>query len=182
MNEELVAWPWLGEERTMKRIRLTFARAAVAAVLASLALALVVQVPASAAGCFAYGCAGYDPIYKSCTVSSTTSTQDSLVTLWNRYSYVCRSNWARAQLTPAAVAAGYKLQISIGTNDSRSVAEWVCYPAPSNTGSTYVPCNGYYSGSSVIYGDMVDGTNLTSAWATIYTANGTWVETLQVDQ
>ncbi len=104
------------------------------------------------------------------------------MTLWNRYSSGCRSNWARAQLSSAAVGAGYKLQIAIATKDSRGVNEYICYPGPSNTGLTYVACTSSYTGSSIIYGDMVDGTNLTQAFAEVFNSAGALIDIVEADQ
>jgi hypothetical protein len=134
------------------------------------------------ASCYGYWCHGHDPIVYNCSVSSTRSTSDGLMTLWNRYSANCNANWGRAQLSASARNAGYTLQVGIFTVDSHGQGEWMCYPGPSDTGSLAEYCNGSYGGSLVLYSDMVDGTNLASAEAFVFNSSGQEIDYLQVDQ
>jgi hypothetical protein len=54
------------------------------------------------------------------------TTYGALATVWNRYSAVCKANWVRAQLTPAAIAAGYQWMIEVWTTDSKGYSEDMC--------------------------------------------------------
>lgn len=142
--------------------------------LGTVGIELGSAVPAQAASCYAYTCHGHDPVAAGCPVSSTVVTYGALATVWNRYSYVCKANWVRAQLTPAAIAAGYQWLIEITTQDSRGYSERMCEPAyDDNAGHLDELCAapaspGYASYSSVWYSDMVDGTNLTTAQVIVY--------------
>src|ERR1700704_5948145 len=84
--------------------------------------------PAYASSCYGYSCHGRDPVAAGCPVSSTTVTYGAYATVWNRYSYVCKANWARAQLTPAAISAGYQWSVGITTIDSLGYSERACEP------------------------------------------------------
>lgn len=142
---------------------------AFALLLGPVGVGLAGAAPAQAASCYAYSCHGLDPVSAGCPVSSTVTTYGALATVWNRYSYVCKANWVRAQLTPAAIAAGYQWMIEINTRDSRGYTERMCEPAiDSNARNLDETCRGpiNYSWSgygSVWYSDMVDGTNRTTA-------------------
>jgi hypothetical protein len=141
----------------------------------SLGTATVPTSSASAAGgCSDIGCAGHDPISYGCAVTSTTSQTGTWATVWNRYSYGCKANWARAQLTAAAVNAGYTMWVEIDAPNTAEGEEHMCwpnYPSQDNQGDPYEFCNpalGPYGGSSVVYTDMVDGTNITYALVTVF--------------
>lgn len=155
----------------------------IAALLLSMGIAVVVQAPANASGatCSGYGCVGYDPgnRFPGCTDSTTQGEATGwyggiqVVTAWNRYSYTCNANWARGQLTAAAVARGYLMQVQIGTWDTNGNWEAMCYPGPSNTGQLQENCYNYlYGGSAPAYTDMVNGTNLTYATISVFDPTG----------
>lgn len=149
--------------------------ATAAAILLSLGL-MVVNAPSAraASACYATSCAGYDPISYGCAVTSTTTHVGALATVWNRYSYGCRANWARAQLTTAAVNAGYKMWVEVQAPITAEGEEYMCwpnYPSQNNQGFSFEFCNpalGPYGGSSIVYTDMVDGTNTTYATVTVF--------------
>jgi hypothetical protein len=137
--------------------------------------------PAITRTCHGYSCHGHDPVRYRCSVSSTTSTSDHLVTLWNRYSFNCNANWGRARLKPVALLLGDRMQVFISTTDSKGKFESMCYPGPSDTGHIEEDCTGAYRGSLPAYTDMVDGTNV--AWATVLVYNGnSVVDNLTVKQ
>jgi hypothetical protein len=58
----------------------------------------------------------------------------------------------------------------------------LCYPGPGNTGDLTEYCTGTYGGGSVAYSDMVDGTNLATAYAYVYNAVGRLIATLSISQ
>jgi hypothetical protein len=134
------------------------------------------------ATCFGYSCHGLDPIAYNCSVSSTKSDSDSLVTLWNRYSATCKANWGRAQLSPAAANGGYVMQILAETIDSHGQLESQCEPGPSNTGSLGETCAGFVGGSSVYYTDMVDGTNVVQVTIKVFNSNRDFIELWTIGQ
>ena len=146
-------------------------RLRVVAILISAALgigSMVAMAPqASAAGCYGRSCAGWDPVARGCSVTSTTSSGGTWGTLWNRYSSGCKANWARGQLSAAALAAGDTMWLEITTTDSAGQDEYICWPnyGTDNQGLTFESCYGAspYGGSSIVYSDMVDGTNITHA-------------------
>jgi hypothetical protein len=150
-----------------------FLRALALATAAMTAGGIITAAPARASSCYGYSCHGLDPVKASCPVSSTTTTYGAYATVWNRYSYACNANWVRAQLTPAAISAGYQWIIVITTIDSKGQSERMCYPWNDNTGyldeqcsdRMDVPINGY---EQAAWSDMVDGTNVTSADVIIY--------------
>jgi hypothetical protein len=150
----------------------------------------VSAAPASAAGCYGYTCHGYDLYHFGCTYTSST-TADAvsggvrLATVYNRYSGGCKSNWAEAVLSPAAINAGDKMVIGIWTTDSKGNYEEMDYPGPSNTGALTELWNssyGYYGGSASAYGDMVDGTNVTYAFVNVYDRNGKLIASAYASQ
>jgi hypothetical protein len=124
--------------------------------------------------CYGYSCHGFDPVAKSCPVSSTTVTYGTLATVWNRYSYACKANWARAQLTLTAIAAGYQWSVQIATTDSRGYSELACQPTTDNNlGYLDERCVGpmnptWVNYESTWYTDMVDGTNVTTAYVYVF--------------
>ncbi len=149
----------------------------------TLSVAPITASPAYAASCYATNCAGHDPTTHGCTVSSTTTTNGALATLWNRYSYVCDANWARAQLTTAALNAGYSMEISIDTIDRAHNSESMCWPSPDNDqGFSDEFCTGSYGGSSIAYTDMVDGTDATQAYVIVLNSSGDFVAEYEADQ
>jgi hypothetical protein len=132
------------------------------------------SVPAAQAStCYAFSCHGRDPIAYGCPVSSTVTTYGALATVWNRYSAVCKANWVRAQLTPAAIAAGYQWMMEIWTTDSKGYGEDMCeWTGQNNLGYLDEQCTmlspadaGY---TSTWYSDMVDGTNSTTASVIVF--------------
>jgi hypothetical protein len=131
------------------------------------------SAPARASTCYAFSCHGHDPIAYGCPVSSTVTTYGALATVWNRYSAVCKANWVRAQLTPAAIAAGYQWMIEIWTTDSKGYSEDMCeWTGQNNLGYMNEQCTmlspadaGY---TSTWYSDMVDGTNSTTASVIVF--------------
>lgn len=148
----------------------------------------------SYAKCCQAGCAGHDPSVYDCAVSSTVTVPvdyngTQYATLWNRYSWECDANWARAQLTTAGINAGDSLQVGIDTNN-----ESMCYPSPdNNTGLSYEPCTNSpnwpnyfppysYGGSSAAYTDMVNGTNATDAWVNLFDNTGNNFVSAQANQ
>lgn len=147
---------------------------AVAASLTLLGMGLA-TTPATAAGCYGYSCHGYDMNHFGCTYTSTTSaaavdyrTGVIVAYVYNRYSAGCNSNWTEAQLTPAGYAAGDTLVGEIFTTDSQGKGETMYYPGNGNQGALNEPSTGTYYGTSSIYTDMVDGTNLTTSDALVY--------------
>jgi hypothetical protein len=126
--------------------------------------------PAITHTCHGYACHGHDPVKYHCSVWTTTSTSDHLVTLWNRYSLNCNTNWARAKLSTVALLLGDSMQVLISTTDSKGKFEAMCYPGPSDTGHQEEDCTRTYRGSLPAYTDMVDGTDLT--WATVLVYHG----------
>ena len=134
-----------------------------------------------AATCYGFTCHGHDPVKYGCSISSTTSTSDNLVTLWNRYSASCNANWARAQLSPVALLLGDSMEVQVSTTDSHGSFEYMCYPGPSDTGQLQEYCTGHYGGSSAAYTDMVDGTNLATATAYVF-SGGTLIDVIDVQQ
>lgn len=130
--------------------------------------------PAQAATCYGWSCAGRDPVAFGCPASSTTVTYGALATIWNRYSYVCKANWARVQLTPQSVAAGNQWLLTITTIDSRGYSERMCWePIDGNQGHLAETCYGVISRGrasydQIVWTDMVDGTNITEASVTVY--------------
>jgi len=126
--------------------------------------------PASTQTCHGFTCHGRDPLTYHCSIWTTTSASDKLVTLWNRYSLNCNTNWARAKLSPLALVLGDSMEVKITTVDSKGKFEFMCYPGPSNTGRLLETCTGHYRGVLPAYTDMVDGTNLT--WANAYVYHG----------
>lgn len=155
----------------------------VAALLLGLCGAVAVQAPANAAGatCSGYSCVGHDPqtTYSGCLNSTTHGTATAsyggiqVVTAWNYYSNDCNANWARGQLTSAAVSRGYQMQVQIGTSDTNGYWEAMCYPGPSDTGKAREDCYDYkYGGSLAAYTDMVNGTNLTKATISVFDPTG----------
>jgi hypothetical protein len=154
--------------------------------LLSLGAVVPAASAANAAGCYAISCAGWDPVARGCSVTSTTAYNGPLGTVWNRYSAGCKSNWSRGQLSAASVSAGYQMIVSITTVDSSGAREWACWPAvagQNNAGVRSESCsNTWYGGSSVGYSDMVDGTNITSAFIEITDAYGDPLAGYEADQ
>jgi len=149
--------------------------------LLGLAMVGLGAAPAAAAGCWGAACAGHDPVLYGCSVSSTTTQTGSIsgvqvVTVWNRYAANCNANWARAQLTTAAINAGYTMKVFADT--TVAPLQSMCFPGPSNTGQSTEACTGSYGGGSIVYTDMVDGTHWVIASASIFSATG--VPLLQV--
>jgi hypothetical protein len=137
------------------------------------------SVPAARAStCYGFSCHGHDPIAYGCPVSSTVTTYGVLATVWNRYSAVCKANWVRAQLTPAAIAAGDQWMIEISTIDSKGYSEDMCeWTSQDNLGYIDEQCSSLLSPAdsgyaSTWYSDMVDGTNITTASVIIYQPTG----------
>jgi hypothetical protein len=158
--------------------------AATAAILlgAAGAVPALTATSALAAGCSGYSCHGRDPVAEGCSASSTVTAYASAggvtyATLWNRYSGGCNANWSRAQLTSAAINAGYKMYVLASTSDSHGNFEDMCWPGPDNNiGELVENCTNYpysgYGGSSTAYSDMVDGTNTTFAYVFVYNSSG----------
>lgn len=128
--------------------------------------------------CKAYSCHGRDPSknYYNC-VASVGSTKSAtaynsrgvaLATVKNIYSYGCVANWAQGQLTQAGLNAGDVIFVDIYTTDSQGHYEYMCIPGPSNTGNLKENCSGFYGGSQLLYTDMVDGTNVTTAEVSVW--------------
>ena len=157
-----------------------------AATLAAIALPAVAGAapPASAAiGCYASSCAGHDPTTHGCSATSTTTTAGTLATVWNRYSYGCDANWARGQLTAAALRAGDTMSVEIFTTDSANNFEEMTWPTTENDlGLDFETSSGHYGGSSIAYSDMVDGTNTTDAYVLVYNASGAFLTLYAADQ
>lgn len=136
---------------------------------------------AQAAGCSGYSCHGYDPVAEGCSATSTTTAYATAggvtyATVWNRYSAGCNANWSRAQLTSAAINAGYSMLVFADTSDSHGTYEDVCWPGPDNNiGALNESCGGPYGGSSIAYSDMVDGTNTTNAVVFVLDSGGNLV-------
>ena len=167
----------------MRKFRLTAALMTAVGIATALSVAPINTPAANAATCYATNCAGHDPTTHGCSVSSTVTTNGALATLWNRYSYVCDANWARAQLTATALNAGYSMQLSIATVDRAHNSEYMCWPSPDNDqGFSDEFCTGSYGGSSIAYTDMVDGTNATQAYVTILNSSGDFVAEYEADQ
>jgi hypothetical protein len=171
----------------MMNSRKRIARLAVllaAVITVALSTGIATNFPASAStGCYATNCAGHDPTTHGCSASSTTTTNGTLATVWNRYSYACDANWARGQLTTVALNAGDKMQVMIFTVDRNHNSEGMCWPSPDNDqGFSDEFCDSYYAGSSIAYTDMVDGTNATQAWVQVYSSSGAYLTEYQADQ
>ena len=179
----------LPQSETPMRTSVRLARSGAVVVAVVLGLA---AVPAHAVSCFGFSCAGHDPVVYNCSVTSTTtatafSGSTAMATLWNRFSSNCKSNWGRAQLTPAALNLGYKAYVTISTqHDSHNFFESMCFPGPDNTGALTEGCIGYatggFGGSSVFWSDMVDGTNLATAVVEVFDASGHSIATAAVSQ
>jgi hypothetical protein len=147
------------------------------------AFATATATTAVAAGCYATNCAGHDPTTHGCSATSTTTTSGALATVWNRYSAGCDANWARGQLTSAALNAGDTMQVMIFTVDRDHNTERMCWPSPDNDqGYSDEFCNGYYGGSSIAYTDMVDGTNVTQAYVMVFNSSGDVLADYEADQ
>ena len=135
--------------------------------------------PALAVTCYGYSCHGHDPIKYGCPVSSTVTTYGKFATVWNRYSKVCNANWARAQLTPAGIAAGYQFLLEAWTTDSKNNYEHMCEPWQNDSGSMNEPCTDLINigfapeYTSVWYTDMLDGTHTTTASVVVYASTDT---------
>jgi len=151
----------------------------VGAVTTASAAATAPQAPAALGGpsCHDASCHGHDPsLYvgpdgQGCTASTVTAEKaNGFVAVWNRYSNDCDANWGRAQLTPQSVRNGYSMQVVTTTTDSDLQHEHMCYPSTqNNVGSFDEQCDkGTYGGGAVVYTDMVDGTNVATACATVY--------------
>lgn len=149
----------------------------IAAVVPAIPLALfglgVTAGPASAAGCYGYSCYGYDMYHFGCTYNSTTAAAATangvvLAYVYNRYSSGCKSNWAEAQLTPAGYAAGDSMDVAIRTHESTYDSVMWAPETQGNQGLLDEPYSGEYYGTSSIYTDMVDGTNMAYATVVIY--------------
>jgi hypothetical protein len=168
----------------MRNIQRTAVLAAAAATVMALSIGVGVTQPASAAaGCYAANCAGHDPTTHGCSVSSTTSTNGALATVWNRYSIGCDANWARGQLSTSALNARDTMQVMIFTVDRNHNSEGMCWPSPDNDqGYDDEFCNGYYGGSSIAYTDMVDGTNATQAYVMVFNSGGDVIAEYEADQ
>jgi hypothetical protein len=168
-----------------RHIRKAGPLAAVLVTLAALSAGISAAPPASAAtGCHATGCAGHDPTTHGCTATSWTTTSGALATIWNRYSAGCDANWARGQLTAAALNAGDKMYLEIGTKDSAGHYEDICWPGASNDqGGGFEACSGsLYGGSAIAYSDMVDGTDMTYATVTVFNSSGGVLAQYEADQ
>lgn len=163
---------------------------AAAVIVATAAAAIgVTASPAAAATCWGYSCHGHDPVVYGCSATSTVSNTAydtdgvAVAVVDNRYSAGCNANWARAHLTDAGLARGYRIQAEITTTDSHGTYEDMCYPGPSNTGALTEYCTGTYGGSTGwIYTDMVDGTNVTHAYVWVYTSSGVYRTGARADQ
>ena len=160
--------------------------------LAIVGITVVIPGPAFAA-CSGYSCHGLDPTAQACGVTSTAGPVYAVTngvtyaTLWNRYSFGCNANWARAQLSAASVSAGYRLYAYVYTSDSRGSFEYMCWPGiPNNACALSESCAGFpnagYGGSSVVYTDMVDGTNVTYANVIVLDTAGHTVAAVSVSQ
>lgn len=146
---------------------------------------VVTAVPANAApalSCSGFSCHGHDPVLYGCSVLSTKTVSDGLMTLQNRFSGNCDANWARAELSAVALGAHDSLEVAITTKDSHGQTETMCFPGPSNTGNLVENCNGSFRGSGFAFTDMVDGTNLTTAEAIVLNSGGQQIDFLQVQQ
>jgi hypothetical protein len=166
------------EEKESQRMKRSLVRivAAAAVLLGPVAVDVGTASPAQAASCYGYTCHGLDPIKAGCPVSSTVTTYGALATVWNRYSDTCKANWGRAQLTPAAAAAGYQWIVVIDAIDSHGYSERMCYPWNDNTGYLAEQCVGTLHIGSVGYDgvawtDMLDGTKVTHASIVVYDPN-----------
>jgi hypothetical protein len=147
--------------------------------------------PAFAAACSGYTCHGIDPTGR-CTstsnLSRVVSVDDPLdprtvAVLYNKYSKGCNANWAWAVLTPAGYDDGDSMIVVVTTTDSHGTSESMCYPGPNSTGKLNEYCyNSTYRGAAGAYTDMVDGTNLTRAYAYVYDFNGKLVASGEEDQ
>jgi hypothetical protein len=153
--------------------RLTRALAAFAPTLPLVLLGIgATGGPASAAGCYGYTCHGYDMYHFGCTYDTSTSAaaiganNTVLAYVYNRYSSGCHSNWSEAQLTSAGYAAGDTISAETSTTDSHipPINEVIYAPTnQDNQGRTNEAGSVPYGGTSSIYTDMVDGTNLVTS-------------------
>jgi len=164
------------------RIR-KFAASVVVTSLLGIAGTAVSVVPAQAAGCTGFSCAGHDPNVEACSVASTTTSSSSLAVVQNRFSQNCRSNWVRGELTQQGFNNGDSIIIFIQTTDSRGNFESQCYPGPNNTGHLIENCSGAtYRSTSFAFSDMVDGTNVTAAILDVFDSSGNLIQQLETDQ
>jgi hypothetical protein len=161
--------------------RLARLTVAIALLAAGGTASMLSATAASAASCSGFSCHGYDPVAEGCSTTSTTTAYASsggvtYATLWNRYSAGCKANWSRAELTSAAISAGYTMLVLADTSDSRGNYEDMCWPGPNNNvGALNESCGNPYGGSSIAYTDMVDGTNTADAYVYIYNSSGNLV-------
>jgi hypothetical protein len=141
--------------------------------------------PSYAVGCHDAGCAGWDPVQKGCSWTSSTSApakvgSTTMATVWNRYAWNCNANWGRAQLSSTGVSLHYKIFVEAETFDRNGKHEFMCFPGINqNQGTLEEDCKEHatdgYGGSLMIWGDMVDGTNNTAAYVVVVDANGNFV-------
>ena len=127
--------------------------------------------------CWDTSCIGHDPQVYGCSASSTTTVQNAYAILWNRYSGNCDTNWGRAQLKALALNDHFSMDVAIQTADKK---EFMCVPGPSDTGQMNEYCNGSYGGPNISWTDMVDGSQLTTAFVYIYNALGRQLTQLQL--
>jgi hypothetical protein len=100
--------------------------------------------------------------------------------LYNKYSKLCNSNWAWAWLTPEGYNVGLSMVVIVTTLDCHGNLESMCYPGPGNTGHLNEYCYNY-RGTLPAYTAMVDGTNVTQAYAYVYDHGGARVASAEVD-
>ncbi|MFJ5520921.1 DUF2690 domain-containing protein [Streptomyces griseoluteus] len=180
----------------MPRKRKTAALTAASLMLLTTGFGLFTSAnPASATvtSCNGSSCVGHDPRTFGCPVTSTTTaTYNSgaaTVTLYNRYSSTCNSNWAEAVENPAAQQAGWGVDLSIfamtSNQPNASALQKSCFPGPSNTGSSWEECNGaeYYGTSGwPAWTDMVDGHYYTWALLSVWDASHHFLKQIQANQ
>lgn len=169
----------------MRSIRSTLAALTPVLTLSLLGVGVSAGPASATSGCYGYGCHGYDMNHFQCTYTSSLPSDavfngTRLATVYNRYSGGCRSNWAEAVLSPAALAAGDTMLVTVNTQtDSHGTSEQMWFPgSSSNQGALneygVMP---YYGGSASAYTDMVDGTNLATASVLVFDRNNNPIQT-----
>jgi hypothetical protein len=126
---------------------------------------------ALATACHDASCHGRDPVIWGCLPStSTVENANSFVAVWNDYSGSCDANWGQAQLTPQSVRNHYSMLLETKTTDSDGHREFMCVPSLSNNvGALTELCDdGTDFSGGVAYTDMVDGTNVATVCALVY--------------
>jgi hypothetical protein len=155
------------------------------AVTASATVAAATAPTALTFSCHDASCHGFDPGQYGCTPpGSTVLKANSFVAVWNQYSFNCDANWGQAQLTPQSVAKGYSMLLVTTTTDSDNHREHMCTPSlQHNVGSFDEQCdNGTYHGGGVAQTDMVDGTNVATVCATVYSAQNIGIDEVCASQ